>query len=233
MNLKRIMVVMFLLCCQWCMAQERSFTLRSGQVIQVACSAEEKPVVHTALELLGRDLKSILNDSLLVEGSEGDIIVWTAGADTGTEYHGVDLSALRDKKQAFLLEVLPSGKLLVAGSDSHGTAYGILELSRLLGVSPWEWWADVKPEKQQTFELPAGYRDMQFPSVEFRGIFINDEDWGLMPWSSLHYEPWYKQGRIGPKTNQRIFELLLRLRANTYWPTMSKVPASRAVVRFL
>ena len=220
MNLKRIMVVMFLLYCQWCMAQERSFTLRSGQVIQVACSAEEKPVVHTALELLGRDLKSILNDSLLVEGSEGDIIVWTAGADTGTEYHGVDLSALRDKKQAFLLEVLPSGKLLVAGSDSHGTAYGILELSRLLGVSPWEWWADVKPEKRQTFELPAGYRNMQFPSVEFRGIFINDEDWGLMPWSSLHYEPWYKQGRIGPKTNQRIFELLLRLRANTYWPAM-------------
>ena len=106
MNLKRIMVVMFLLCCQWCMAQERSFTLRSGQVIQVACSAEEKPVVHTALELLGRDLKSILNDSLLVEGSEGDIIVWTAGADTGTEYHGVDLSACKSEadKQAKLQE---------------------------------------------------------------------------------------------------------------------------------
>jgi len=41
-----------------------------------------------------------------------------------------------------------------------------------------------------------------------------------MPWSSLHYEPWYKPGRIGPKTNERIFELLLRLRANTYWPAM-------------
>lgn len=50
------------------------------------------------------------------------------------------------KKQAFLLQVLPDGKLLVAGSDPHGTAYGIMELSRLIGVSPWEWWADVTPE---------------------------------------------------------------------------------------
>ena len=115
---------------------------------------------------------------------------------------------------------MPDGRLLIAGSDSHGTAYGIMELSRLLGISPWEWWADVTPEKKSSFLLPVGYHDMQQPSVEYRGIFINDEDWGLMPWSSLHYEPWYKPGRIGPRTNERIFELLLRLRANTYWPAM-------------
>ena len=65
-----------------------------------------------------------------------------------------------------------------------------------------------------------GYADEQSPSVEYRGIFINDEDWGMMQWSSLNYEPWYKPGRIGPKTNSRIFELLLRLRANTFWPAM-------------
>ena len=57
-------------------------------------------------------------------------------------------------------------------------------------------------------------------SVEYRGIFINDEDWGLMPWSSQTYEPSDVKGHIGPKTNARIFELLLRLRANTYWPAM-------------
>lgn len=61
---------------------------------------------------------------------------------------------------------------------------------------------------------------VQSPSVEYRGIFINDEDWGLMQWSSLNYEPWYKSGRIGPRTNERIFELMLRLRANYYWPAM-------------
>lgn len=41
-----------------------------------------------------------------------------------------------------------------------------------------------------------------------------------MPWSSTCYEPWHKKGRIGPRTNERIFELLLRLRANLYWPAM-------------
>ena len=124
------------------------------------------------------------------------------------------------KKQAFLLQVLPDGKLLVAGSDSHGTAYGIMELSRLIGVSPWEWWADVTPEKKTSFVLSAEYQTLQSPSVEYRGIFINDEDWGLMPWSSQTYEPSDIKGHIGPKTNARIFELLLRLRANTYWPAM-------------
>lgn len=56
--------------------------------------------------------------------------------------------------------------------------------------------------------------------MEYRGIFINDEDWGLMPWSSRTYEPSKVKGEIGPRTNERIFELLLRLRANTYWPAM-------------
>ena len=118
------------------------------------------------------------------------------------------------------MQVLPDGKLLVAGSDSHGTAYGIMELSRLIGVSPWEWWADVTPEKKTSFVLSAEYQTLQSPSVEYRGIFINDEDWGLMPWSSQTYESSDIKGHIGPKTNARIFELLLRLRANTYWPAM-------------
>ena len=56
--------------------------------------------------------------------------------------------------------------------------------------------------------------------MEYRGIFINDEDWGLMPWSGTCYEPSGEKGRIGPRTNGRVFELLLRLRANLYWPAM-------------
>ncbi len=68
--------------------------------------------------------------------------------------------------------------------------------------------------------MKEGFYSMQYPSVARRGIFINDEDWGLMPWSSQTYEPSGVAGRIGPKTHARIFELLLRLRANTYWPAM-------------
>lgn len=73
--------------------------------------------------------------------------------------------------------------MLVVGSDGRGTAYGILELSRLAGVSPWVWWGDVTPIKKNQLTLPADYTTFQSPSVEYRGIFLNDEDWSLQPWS--------------------------------------------------
>lgn len=209
--------LVFLWVTQSCCAQ---FSLRSDQPIKLACDNAEEKVVQTALKLFIRDYQSVFSASAAVDARQGNIIVGTVGKSPLLKAVSADVSALTGKKQAFLLQVLPDGKLLVAGSDSHGTAYGIMELSRLIGVSPWEWWADVTPEKKISFVLPAEYQTLQSPSVEYRGIFINDEDWGLMPWSSQTYEPSDVKGHIGPKTNARIFELLLRLRANTYWPAM-------------
>lgn len=209
--------LVFLWVTQICCAQ---FSLRSDQPIKLACDNAEEKVVQTALKLFIRDYQSVFSASAAVDARQGNIIVGTVGKSPLLKVVSADVSALAGKKQAFLLQVLPDGKLLVAGSDSHGTAYGIMELSRLIGVSPWEWWADVTPEKKTSFVLSAEYQTLQSPSVEYRGIFINDEDWGLMPWSSQTYEPSDIKGHIGPKTNARIFELLLRLRANTYWPAM-------------
>lgn len=209
--------LVFLWVTQICCAQ---FSLRSNQPVKLACDNAEEKVVQTALKLFIRDYQSVFSASAAVDVRQGNIIVGTVGKSPLLKVVSADVSALAGKKQAFLLQVLPDGKLLVAGSDSHGTAYGIMELSRLIGVSPWEWWADVTPEKKTSFVLPAEYQTLQSPSVEYRGIFINDEDWGLMPWSSQTYEPSDIKGHIGPKTNARIFELLLRLRANTYWPAM-------------
>lgn len=209
--------LVFLWVTQICCAQ---FSLRSDQPIKLACDNAEEKVVQTALKLFMRDYQSVFSASAAVDARQGNIIVGTVGKSPLLKAVSADVSALAGKKQAFLLQVLPDGKLLVAGSDSHGTAYGIMELSRLIGVSPWEWWADVTPEKKISFVLPVEYQTLQSPSVEYRGIFINDEDWGLMPWSSQTYEPSDIKGHIGPKTNARIFELLLRLRANTYWPAM-------------
>ena len=209
--------LVFLWVTQICCAQ---FSLRSDQPIKLACDNAEEKVVQTALKLFIRDYQSVFSASAAVDDRQGNIIVGTVGKSPLLKAESADVSALAGKKQAFLLQVLPDGKLLVAGSDSHGTAYGIMELSRLIGVSPWEWWADVTPEKKISFVLPVEYQTLQSPSVEYRGIFINDEDWGLMPWSSQTYEPSDIKGHIGPKTNARIFELLLRLRANTYWPAM-------------
>ncbi|MES2037814.1 MAG: glycosyl hydrolase 115 family protein [Pseudomonadota bacterium] len=111
--------------------------------------------------------------------------------------------------------------VVIIGSDPRGTAFGIYELSQAIGVSPWHWWADVVPEKKPALYMAAGTRRFGPPSVEYRGIFINDEDWGLHVWAAKNFEPEHKG--IGPKTYAKVFELLLRLKANTLWPAMHAV----------
>ena len=197
-----------------------AYELKSGAAMVVDCDTTQvQPVVKSALRMLSGDVQQVLSSRL-------EIVVGTNGhhANDGNAHgHAIiakkNAAAFAYKKEAFQLKA-ENGNLYIIGSDDHGLAYGILEVSRLLGVSPWEWWADAKPKQRKTFSLQDGYQDSQAPSVEFRGIFINDEDWGLNPWSSKTYEPSNIKGHIGPKTNARIFELLLRLRANTYWPAM-------------
>lgn len=201
---------------------QHHFVLKLGEPVSIACSESEDKVVYTALNLLNRDIESVFSThtSITSKSQKGTIIVGTIGQSKLIDEIGIDLSLIKNKKEAFLLTVSSNGKLIIAGSDKRGTAYGIMELSRLIGVSPWEWWADATPAKKDVFQLPAAYRNIQSPSVEYRGIFINDEDWGLTPWSWQTYEPSNLKGQIGPKTHERIFELLLRLRANTFWPAM-------------
>lgn len=218
--MRSLFISLMLLSVLFSRAQDKKFCLNAGSPIKVAYEIAEGQIVKTAMELLERDCRTVFSDSLLRVQQNSDIIIGTIGVNAMIEQPGVELSKLEDKKQAFLLAVSSEGKLVIAGSDKYGTAYGIMELSRLIGISPWEWWADVTPAKKEKFELPSGFSTLQSPSVEYRGIFINDEDWGLMPWSSWNYEPWYMPGRIGARTNERIFELLLRLRANVYWPAM-------------
>ncbi len=196
------------------------FRISPERATTVCCDTSESPVVHTALQLFARDYNAVFSDSIHQVAAEADIVIGTVDVSPLLSEFETEMKAIAMKSQAFLLKVLPKGRLLIAGSDPHGTAYGIMALSRFIGVSPWEWWADVAPEKKTSFCLPAGYQTMQSPAVEYRGIFVNDEDWGLMPWSSQTYEPSDGKGHIGPLTHARIFELLLRLRANTYWPPM-------------
>lgn len=215
----RLFVTVALMMLAGNLSASRDFMAGSQKLLNISCVEEEAPVVHTALQILTRDWQAVFGVKPQISLSGGDVIVGTWESPL-IRQTGVDVSMLQGRHEAFLLTVSPKGRLLIAGSDKRGTAYGIVELSRLIGVSPWEWWADVVPKPRKEFVLPASYKDLQEPSVDFRGIFINDEDWGLTPWSGLTYEPTSVKGQIGPKTHARIFELLLRLRANTFWPAM-------------
>jgi hypothetical protein len=109
--------------------------------------------------------------------------------------------------------------LVIVGSDRRGTAYGVYELSQRIGVSPWYWWDDVTPAHRDTLYVSPQRVQVGPPAVKYRGIFINDEDWSLRPWAEKNFAPDEGHG-LGPKTYAKIFELLLRLRANYIWPAM-------------
>ena len=113
---------------------------------------------------------------------------------------------------------------IIAGTNPRGTAYGVFNISKKIGVSPWYWWADVPVKYSKELILNEDDFYSKEPSVKYRGIFLNDEDWGLQPWAAKTFEP--ETGDIGPKTYSKIFELLLRLNANTIWPAMH--PSTKA-----
>ena len=109
--------------------------------------------------------------------------------------------------------------LYITGSDARGLAYGVFHVSEAIGISPWYWWADVPVNKanKRVYDYTENYVSLS-PSVKYRGFFINDEDWGLKTWAAQNFEK--ELGDIGPKTYDRVCELLLRLKANMLAPAM-------------
>lgn len=137
----------------------------------------------------------------------------------------INISEIEGKWEACLIQVVENPMkgvnkaLVVAGSDRRGTAFGLMELSKQIGVSPWYYFADVPPAKRKEIVIESGRFIQKQPSVKYRGIFINDEMWGIRPWAMNTLAPGEGKG-LGPTTYAKIFELLLRLKANTLWPAM-------------
>jgi hypothetical protein len=104
--------------------------------------------------------------------------------------------------------------LVIAGSDRRGTAYGVFELSRQMGVSPWYWWADVPVRRQNPLFFSNKIFESGPPAVKYRGFFINDEAPALSGWAKAKY------GGLNHVFYEKVFELLLRLKANYLWPAM-------------
>jgi hypothetical protein len=200
-----------------------------GRAARVVVAESDYPVVGIAADDLRHDIENVIGKR---PGSgDGEIWAGTVGRNPAIDRliasGKLDARKLRGAWESFVIANVEHPApgipraLVIAGSDRRGTAYGIYELSRAIGVSPWHWWADVTPVRQPALYVRAGTHRFGPPSVKYRGIFINDEDWGLHPWAATNFEP--EHHGIGPKTYAKVFELLLRLKANTLWPAMHKV----------
>lgn len=190
-------------------------------------------VVSRSAELLVDDVHKITGQHLRLNntltGAKGNIIlVGTLGKNrwidqlAATGKLKVDIT--RGEWERFLIRTIEQPfdgvdkALIIAGSDARGTAYGVFSLSEAMGVSPWYFWSDVPVRHHKELYLDNLNYCSKAPSVKYRGIFINDEDWGMHPWASRCMDP--SVGDIGPNTYERIFELLLRLKANMMAPAM-------------
>lgn len=198
----------------------------------------EAMAVRHAAQNLAKDLERVTGQTprLLDQATASPqaIIIGTLGQspmiDAMVKKGTIKAQALAGKWESFLIltveHPLPGvhHALVVVGSDRRGTAFGAYEVSRAMGVNPWNWWADLAPRHHDALYAAPGLHHFGPPSVRYRGIFVNDEDWGLFPWAAQNFDPERKD--IGPKTYARIFELMLRLKANTLWPAMHKTTAA-------
>ena len=114
-----------------------AFEVKSGQPVVISGDTTRmESVAKMALKMLKGDIRKVLGSEMrLVNHSVNSSIILQR-----------DAAAFAYKKEVFQLKSA-NGCIYIKGSDDHGLAYGILEVSRLLGVSPWEWWADAKPKQ--------------------------------------------------------------------------------------
>ena len=234
MNKLKSLLILFLLQFSIVKAQNNiDFTIvGNDKLCSVNIDKNDYKVVEVAAKIFIKDVKSITGKQLKISDdlSSTMIIAGTLGnnklVNSLIKQKRIDVFAIQDSWETYSFHVVENPfdgvdkALVIVGSDRRGTAYGILELSRMMGVSPWEWWSDVTPNESETVKLSIQNKVSNEPSVKYRGVFLNDEDWGLQRWAALNFEP--EIGDMGPKTYAKVFELLLRLRANTIWPAMHR-----------
>jgi hypothetical protein len=203
-----------------------SFTPQSAAVsladARVVTDSRDFPGVLRAAGDLKADIAEVTGHA--ADGQVDAIIIGTLGRsaliDQLAAAGKLDTRTLRGRWEAWRVQVvaqpLPgvARALVIAGSDQRGTIYGIYGLSEQIGVSPWQWWADVPPQRHAQLFVAADTEVADQPVVQYRGIFLNDEEPALSGWVKAHY------GKYDHRFYARLFELILRLRGNFLWPAM-------------
>ncbi|KAH9837735.1 uncharacterized protein C8Q71DRAFT_898158 [Rhodofomes roseus] len=162
------------------------------------------------------------------------IIVGTLGQssliDEVVNNTGIDVSSVEGHWEAFLTKEvsnpLPgiSSAYVMIGADKRGTIYAMYDHSEQIGVSPWYWWADVPPKANPEIYAASAGCAHGSPTVQYRGIFLNDEAPALTDWAMVRFTNGTGAPLTGSPFNHyfyaSLFELLLRMKANYLWPAM-------------
>jgi len=212
-------------------AQAETMTLfdRDG-LAAVAYDNDSGAPIAKAADLLAHDLKALSGSVTAVSAdfttAKGNVVfIGLASAPKIAallKANKISSAPIDGKWETYGRAVVPApwggGRkvLVIFGSDVRGTIWGVIDLTREMGVSAWEWWADVTIRKVDRINVDAGLSFSKEPTVKYRGFFINSG--GLSNWARQTFDP--SQNGIGPKTYARVFELMWRLKANVLWPRL-------------
>ena len=186
---------------------------------QVSYNINDKtaPVVKIALNLFENDMKGVTGYAAKQKNT-APIQIFQLDQLSNKEFSnleklGAPVQKIITTKDAYFIGVRKK-KLIVVGSNARGTAYAILELSKMAGVSPWSDWYDLKPQPRKSIFTPVDQQWIGIPRIEFRGLALNGSKW------------------MNPQNYSRIARLMLRLKYNTLWQVDGKhdVIYNKAVV---
>lgn len=198
------------------------------QVTPIYVDQDEDWLVHKAASLLQQDIEMVTDRKPAIIHklpTSGDvIIIGSAGKSAGIQQllrtGKIRSGQIQERWESFLIQTVSNpargvrSALVIAGHDKRGTAYGVMEVSRQMGVSPWYWWADVPVKKKPALYASANTFKTDAPAVKYRGIFINDEAPALSGWAREKF------GGFNHLFYEKVFELMTRLKSNYLWPAM-------------
>ncbi|MDR1132401.1 MAG: glycosyl hydrolase 115 family protein, partial [Oscillospiraceae bacterium] len=221
-------------------AADADFVLFDGsKVPAIYVSADDHRQVTRAVTDLQKDVERVTDKKPVIQNTaEGleSLAIIVGSIDQSPVIKGLmaagkldEAADLEGKWESYLLKIVENPMsgvakaLVIAGSDKRGTAYGIYDLSEQIGVSPWYYWGDILPQVRSRIVIDQPLKFQGEPSVKYRGIFINDEQ-ALAQWAAVNDPVGQTGGNLGPDTYEKVFELLLRLKANYLWPAMHSEP---------
>lgn len=190
-----------------------------GQSLAIQVSDNDNVAVRLAAKNLATDIGKVCGARVDISSAAGRIVAGTIGQsaaiDALVRAKRIDGNALKGRWEKYIITIV-DGQLVIAGSDRRGTVYGIYELSRQIGVSPWYYWMDVPVATHDSIYASEGVYTDGEPAVRYRGIFLNDEGPCLMAWVKNTFGTNYGDHNF----YAHVFELILRLKGNYMWPAM-------------
>ncbi len=155
--------------------RQDAFPLVNGnEAASIVIDSADATVVSIAAEAFQHDVNLITDKMPEITtkiNSKYTVIAGTIGTnkiiDDLIQSKKINVSAVKNKWECFTIQLINKTKLVIAGSDRRGTAFGIFHLSKLMGVSPLVYWADVVPQKKSQLFISGTYTSNE-PSVKYR-----------------------------------------------------------------